>query len=299
MGGRKSKSFQWIGIVVILMTMMIISLFYLSQERNLKVVFLDVGQGDAVYIRTPQGYDILIDGGPDNSVLYRLPRHMPWWDHTLDLVVLSHPDADHLAGQIGVLERYRVGRIIETGVIKDNLVFNEWRSAVLKNDIPVYLASRGDRFVVGKDIFLEVLSPSIELIEQTNTQSAMRATQDSKLNNTSLVVRLVYGESEFLFTGDIEEEAEHALVLLRVELGSDVLKVAHHGSRYSTTADFLQAVHPLFAVIQVGEKNRFGHPHPFVLQRLKEEGIEVWRTDEMGDVIFFTDGEGIWRESIR
>ncbi len=252
-------------------------------DGNLHVAFLDVGQGDAILITTPRGRQILVDGGPSpTAITSALGRKIPFWDRSLDLLVMSHPDADHITGLVEVLERYRVGGWLDNGRPDDDPVYLQCQS--LLQDIPRHVVRAGDLLDLGDGIVLEVLHPPPALMTGTEADS----------NNNSVVLRLTWGPIAFLLTGDIEAEAEEVLLRSGRPLAATVLKVAHHGSGGSSTAEFLTAVHPTYAVISVGADNPFGHPNRDVLGRLARLGATVLRTDEQGTVEFITDGRQLW-----
>jgi competence protein ComEC len=246
-------------------------------DGRLHVTFLDVGQGDAILITTPRGQQILVDGGPSPVALSSaLGSSMPFWDRSLDLVVMTHPDADHITGLAEVLERYRVDGWLDNGIT----------SALLQQHaIPRQAVSAGTRLDLGRGLVLDVLHP----------QSGRLNRPDSGTNNDSVVLRLEWGGLSFLLTGDIEAEAERQLIDTGQALQSDVLKVAHHGSAGSSSVEFLAALSPNFAVISVGADNLAGHPAPEVLERLLQQGgVTVLRTDQLGTVEFSTDGQRLW-----
>ena len=256
-------------------------------DGKLHVVFFDVGEGDAVFIETPRGQQILVDGGPSPTTLISaLGRRMPFWDRSIDLVILTHADEDHIAGLIPVLERYRVGQVLDSGYEHNHPMYERWLELIDEKGIPTRLARAGMRIGTGDGVELVVLHPGPELMEYT----------DADANNNSVVVRLVVGQVSFLFSGDIEEAAEGMLVASGQDLTSTVLKAPHHGSSTSSSAAFLNAVNPELVVISVGADNRFGHPAPQVLERLEESVGEerILRTDENGAIEVVTDGERIW-----
>jgi competence protein ComEC len=267
-------------------------------DGKLHVSFLDVGQGDAILIQTPEGHRLLIDGGPDPTILpAAVARRLPPWDRRLDLVALSHPDDDHLAGLLPILRSYRIGLLLDTHLPRQSPNGLAWNDIVASWQTPgngtrntphaphVLYPARGAILDLGSSVRLQVLHPGAALL-QTN------AARD---NNNSLVLRLSYGRASFLFTGDLETEAEmHLLRQEDVNLRATVLKVAHHGAKTATSKAFLEAVAPQVAVISVGAGNRFGHPAPEVLARLEEAGAQVWRTDSSGEVEVVTDGERVW-----
>lgn len=250
-------------------------------DGRLHVVFFDVGQGDAIFIQTPSGRQVLIDGGPDPSVvLSRLGRRMPFWDRSLDLVVLTHPDADHIGGLVSVLERYRVDGVIFRDVGCESPLCEQWARLVDESGAAVYRGEAGLGIEVDEGLRLEVLQPGVQLLAGEG------------FNDKSLVIRLTYGEASVLLTGDIEERGEAALLATGATLTSTVLKVAHHGSCDSTTAAFVEAVNPDLAVISVGAENEFGLPCDSVVERL--EGRRTYFTHEHGTVSVITDGQQLW-----
>ena len=260
-------------------------------DGKLHVAFLDVGQGDAIFITTPHGEQILVDGGPSPAALTSpLGRQMPFWDRSLDLIVMTHPDADHITGLAEVLDRYQVDGWLDNGRPDDDALYSQCMSQLGTGSVTRQVVRAGDRLELGSGIVLEVLHPQPELMAGTQADA----------NNNSVVLRLVWGQASFLLTGDIEAEAEHLLLDSGQHLPSGVLKVAHHGSGGSSTAEFLDAVNPLYAVISVGADNRFGHPQEAVLDRLAQMGdVEVLRTDEQGTVKFATDGHRLWVQTER
>ena len=254
--------------------------FIFSQVSNniLQVIFFDVGQGDGIFIETPNNRQILIDGGPDKSILEKLSQTMHFYDRRIDLVILTHPHADHVAGLIETLNYYEVGHIMTSGAEEKTATYQKWRNIIKEKNIPLTIAQAGQRIILESGVVLEILWPDQSLIQSLA----------QNVNNSSVVVRLVYNQSEFLLTGDIEKEVEQRLVSQNQLLESDILKIAHHGSKSSTSYNFLKAVNPQIAVISVGQDNRYKHPHGDILERLKE--VLTYRTDRNGDIEILTDG---------
>jgi len=256
-------------------------------DGKLHVVFFDVGEGDAIFIETPRGQQILIDGGPSPTTLISALGHrMPFWDRSIDLVILTHADDDHIAGLIPVLERYRVGQVLDSGYEHDNPTYERWLELISEKEIPSHLARAGMRIGTGDGVELMVLHPGPELMKYTEADA----------NNNSVVARLGIGQVSFLLPGDIEEVAEAMLLASGQELASTVLKVPHHGGNISSSAAFLKAVNPELVAISVGADNRFGHPSPQVVERLEElvGGERILRTDERGTIEVVSDGERVW-----
>lgn len=255
-------------------------------DGRLHVHVLDVGQGDAIFVRTPTGRQVLIDGGPSPSLLLsRLGRRMPFWDRSLDLVVLTHPDEDHITGLVRVLERYRVDGVVYREVGCQEAICERWRQLLKDGETMVYGGEAGLVMELDQGLKLETLHPGPKLLKGEG------------FNDNSLVMRLKYGEVSILLTGDIQARAEERLLAHGLDLRSTVLKVAHHGACTSSTAAFLEAVDPEVAVISVGEDNDFNHPCNAVLERLKER--TAYRTDEHGTVELITDGARLWVETER
>lgn len=254
-------------------------------DGRLHVAFLDVGQGDAILITTPRGQQILVDGGPSPvSLTSALGGEMPFWDRSLDLVVLTHPDADHLAGLAEVLERFSVAGWLDNGRGSDGPIFLECEALLEQKGVPRHVANAGTRLDLGRGVVLDILHPQPGL-----------PSPGSSSNNESIVLRLEWGAVSFLMTGDIEAEAEKQLLDAGQPLRANVLKVAHHGAAASSSEAFLSAVAPSVAVISVGADNLAGHPRQEVLDRLNHLGGTVLvRTDEQGTAEFTTDGQHLW-----
>jgi competence protein ComEC len=252
-----------------------------ANDKDLEVALLDVGQGDASLIKTPFGQNIIVDGGPDNAVIEELSNALPWWDRTIDLLVLTHPHDDHLNGQLGILERFDVKKILYSGVAFDSPAYLEWKKQINDKKIPLLLVERPQTIVLGENCRLNVLYPDRSLI----------AENIKNLNNSSIVMKLVYGENSFLFTGDAESEVENVLLQNKYDLDSQIIKLAHHGSDTSSSEKFLQAVKPAIAIVSVGVDNDFGHPSLRILNRLKRLEIKTLMTSTDGSLRFFCDGQ--------
>ena len=277
---RKKAVWIILGMLVVFNLLAWTEVFELRKPKILEVTFFDVGQGDSIFIETPKGHQILIDGGPSDRILEKLSQEMPFYDKDLDLVILTHPDHDHYFGLFAVLENYEVENILWAGVKRDTAEWKKWKELLEKEGARTKIAEARQKIVFQPSLRLEVLSPKEKL----------EGKEVKDVNDTSVVVRLVFKENSFLFTGDITEKIESSLAE-RQELKSDVLKVSHHGSKSSSSGDFLEEVLPDFAVIQVGKENNFGHPDPGILARLEDFGIEVLRTDEEEDIKFFSKGD--------
>lgn len=283
---RYSKNkivFIFIGFLIVLNVFTWKIVWDLSQNRDFIADFLNVGQGDSIFIETPDSQQILIDGGPDSKILEKLGKEMRFYDRTIDLIILTHPEKDHLAGLLEVLKRYKVKNILWTGVVRDTAEWQEWINLIKKEKAEIKIAKTGARIILKKEspeIFIDILNP----IDDWSGKEL----KDS--NDSSIVANLTVGENSFLFTGDIGFAIEKQLE--KENIYADVLKIAHHGSKYSSSEDFLRNVLPKFAVIEVGENN-YGHPTDEVLARLNNFGIETLRTDQDGDIKIISDGNNL------
>lgn len=249
----------------------------------LTVSFFDVGQGDASFIETPQGRQILVDGGPDATILEKLGSAMPFYDRSIDLVILSHPAQDHMAGLLDVLKAYTVKNILWTGVEKETATFKQWKEALVKEE------DEGARIVFAdarQRIYLSEHTTCPQHIDVLYPHSIAGTLMKGDDNDTSIVARLEYCGHSVLFIGDLTAKGERMLLSQKAPVDSDILKVGHHGSKTSSSKQFIEAVSPDIAVISVGSANRYGHPHEETLETFARYGITVTRTDQQGDITF-------------
>jgi len=257
------------------------AIFIETRNGTLTVVFLDAGQGDAIFIEAPNGNQVLIDGGPNKSVLRQLSKVMPFYDRSIDIVIATHPDKDHIGGLPDVLQRYTVDFILESGAKNDTGISRAFESAILQNKIKRIFAKREMAITLGDDVFLNILFPD-------------RNVSEVESNTASIVAQLVYKNTEFMFTGDSPKTIEEYLVFLDGEkLRSDVLKVGHHGSKTSSSESFVGYVSPEYAIISAGADNSYGHPHKEVVEILNQFGSVILNTKDNGAIIFKSDGENI------
>jgi len=246
--------------------------FKATNEKILQVSFLDVGQGDAAFIKTPKGKIILIDGGPDNLVLWRLGEKMSFYERGIEAIIISHFHDDHVLGLIEILRRYRVTFLIFGPELESSLLINLLVLEAEKNKTEIIkISSLGNLSLdSGCEIFL--FNPlSLEI---------------KKNDNNSLLTKLSCGETKFLFSGDNEEEVERALLLSPLDLSANVFKASHHGSKTSNKVEFLRTINPEIMAISAGKNNRFNHPALETLKNAAELEIEVLRTDERGNLDF-------------
>lgn len=253
-----------------------------NANTGLTVSFLDIGQGDSILITSPTGARMLVDGGPDRSVLRELGQKLPPWKRSLDLVVETHPDKDHISGLADVFERYQVENFMEPGIPDTTATSKRLVAAAsAEPGIHHFLARRGMRIHLGGGAYADVLFPDRDESHQTAT------------NDGSVVLHVVYGTTSVMLTGDLPSPYEDYLVGLDGkdgELTSDILKAGHHGSKYSTDSIWLTAIHPSVVAISAGKGNPYGHPNPETLARIEREGARIVSTMDSGTLTFVSDG---------
>ena len=246
----------------------------LLPDGHTHLYFFDVGQGDGALIVTPSGKQIVIDGGPDWKVLEGLGKTMPFLDRSIDLLVLSHANSDHSIGLAEILRRYDVGVLIVSGIEQGAAREREILETAKLMHVSIRAVRAGDRIDLSDGTFFDVLWPPRTLAHTFVTD----------LNNAAVLLKLHDGDHTALFTGDMEKVVEDVLVKARADVSTEILKVAHHGSKTSSSEEFLGASHPKTAVISVGTKNTYGHPNSGVLERLQSIGATVRRTDLEGAI---------------
>lgn len=254
-------------------------------NKNLQVYFLDVGQGDSIFIKSPIGKTMLVDAGPQNNVLKPLSKRFLFRKKHIDVLLASHPDADHVGGFAPVIQNYSADVFVESAYIKDNQILAQVETLVndkVKNHV---IATEGTIIDLGGGVTFKILAPNDDELSGDS-------------NNASIVGKLIYGNNSFLLTGDASISNEIRLVKDYSgagELKADVLKLGHHGSRTSSAIEFLQNVNPQIAIISAGKNNRYGHPHPEVLNRLKNLNIPYLSTAIDGTICLQSDGVKVSR----
>jgi competence protein ComEC len=271
---------RWLAVLVLIGANVLV--WSVPTPHGLTATFLNVGQGDSILIEGPTGIQLLVDGGPDASALRELGKRLPFWDRTIDAVVATHPDADHIGGLADILNRYEVKNIIESGVLNDT---RAWQNFVTAANTEVAhgavhtLARQGQRIQLGGGAYADVLYPDHDVSKVKDT------------NSGSVVLHVVYGKTSFMLTGDLPTAQEQELFLqYGYGLHSDVLKAGHHGSRTSSSADFVQSVGPTYAVFSRGCNNKYGHPHQEVVDLFAQLKIRTFDTCEEGSVTFSSNG---------
>lgn len=265
-------------------------------DNRLHIVMCDVGQGDAMLLM--QGFtQVLIDGGPNDSVIGCLSDRMPWFDTTIEIVVLTHPHLDHLGGLTQVLELYDTKLFVATHAISSSKAFSTLSDFVRSKHIKTLSPQTTTIFRAGGLSFTSLPSQEFAFesespwdFEEFNTDSDLKP-YSGDLNETSIVLLMNYKDVSMLLTGDISTTEEQALIDRGVINPVDVLKVAHHGSKYSSSDDFLKLLTPKWALVSVGKANRYGHPSSDVLMRLDAVGAKILRTDESGEIELVSDGK--------
>lgn len=278
----KREKYLWTFLAVLVLAAVLVWAAVFSQNtETLKVSFLDVGQGDAIFIESPTGVQVLVDGGPHRSVLRPLGKEMRFFDRSIDAVFYTHPDSDHIGGLPEVLERYKVSVFGETGAVSETALFGALERRRDVEGAEILNLKRGQVFGIGGGAQIEVLFPDREV-----------SSADSNLS--SVILRLSYGQTDFLLTGDAPKASEEYITGLDGgELGSEVLKLSHHGSKTSSASAFLSAVSPEYAIVSAECDSRYGHPHEEVLERVRSVEAEILSTCEHGTITFESDGDNL------
>ena len=288
---RAGGAWKFAPVLLVIPLFLFVSVALSQPSNRLRVTFLDVGQGDSILVQSPSQKMVLIDGGPSPiDLALEIGQRLPLWERDIDLLVLTHPDGDHLTGLLELAARYDIEQVVQCGqdcTTEGNLPgYRSWESLLDREGIEIIEAERGQLIDLKDGVQILVLHPPPNPLSGTASDA----------NNNSVVLLLSYGDVTFLLPGDIEAFAERFLVRYSDDLSATVLKVPHHGSRTSTTPEFLAAVDPLFAVISAGADNPFGHPHPQTLATLRESlsDAQILLTSERGSIQFETDGSRLW-----
>jgi len=273
------------GLFVFTFLLLLATIFLFYQDfknsyRGLIFVMLDVDQGDSLFIESPTGTQILIDAGPPRKILSQLSRVMSPFDRTIDGIIITNPDQDHIGGFADVLKNYKVDMVFESGTLNDSKTFQNLKTEIKNKNIPDILAKKGMRLNIGGGAVIDVLFPDRDVF-------------DWSPNDGSIVAKLTYGNTSVMLTGDATTETEKIILAGNSKdiLSSTFLKVGHHGSRTSTGVSFVQAVAPTYALISDGKNNNYGHPHQDTLDTLASFGTKIFRTDLMGAIIMKSDGK--------
>lgn len=264
-------------IFTLLLLVINIFLFHLEwkdSHRNFTFAVLDVGQGDALFIESPTGTQVMFDVGPPRKVLGPLQKIMSPFDKTIDAIFITNPDADHIGGFVDILKNYKVGAVFSSGTTSDSKTFQNLKEEIKNQNIPDVLAKKGMKLDLGGGVFIDILFPDRDVSMWTT-------------NDGSIVARMTYGDTSIMLTGDSTNKTEKIILAENniAQLKSTILKVGHHGSRTSTSSSFVKAISPVYAFISVGKDNKYGHPHSDILGTLAQFGAEILRTDLLGTLI--------------
>lgn len=276
-------------LVIVLMLIFVNS----TKQGQLKINFIDVGQGDSTFIVTPENKTILIDGGGTTSNEFDvgksilLPYVLDRGYNKIDYIFISHFDQDHCAGLLYLMEEIKVKNIIIGKQYQACDNYKKFIQIINNKNINVKVVEAGDRIEIEKEVYFDIIWPCSDIVISENA-----------INNNSLVCKLVFKKFSMLYTGDIEEIAEKAIISKYKKIGtnmlkSNILKVAHHGSKTSSTQEFLKLVKPQYALIGVGKDNKFGHPSDITIENLKLNSIKIFRTDEMGEISIKSNGKKV------
>ncbi|MDD3284989.1 MAG: ComEC/Rec2 family competence protein [Patescibacteria group bacterium] len=280
---KKKKIFRVI-IILVIITALVPYYFLEDKSEYLRMYFINVGQGDGILIKTPEGKTIVIDGGAYNDFVKKVSQKLPFRKRNIDLLVITHAHADHYIGLINLIERYEINTIFYSGYNVNLEDYNYLMNLIKEKNINLIKVKSGQVISFEKNINLEILHPfSIKEKEED-------------INNTSVVIRLSYKNFDAIFTGDMTCEGEKELVEKDKNLESELLKIGHHGSRWASCDYFLEYVKPQISVIQVGIDNSFNHPHQETLQRLEKINTQILRNDQSGDIIIYSDGEKYFKK---
>lgn len=271
----RSKKIVYSVLIMLVFAALILALIIVALRGSAKmeISFLNVGQGDAILIENGNR-QILIDSGKNGRIaLEKLGEEMPFWDRNIELIILTHPDLDHYGGLKDILDYYKVESVFKTEAENDSQEWQKLKQAVGEERATVLTSTFGSAITFPNGAKLEILYPFSKVSVESKDK-----------NDVSVVAKLEFGQNKFLFTGDLSLAGETELVDSGADISADVLKIGHHGSKSSTSSEFLQRVNPSEAVISVGVKNTYGHPHSEVLDKLRERAIKIWRTDQNGTI---------------
>lgn len=277
--------FAWLSIAVVIW--LAAGRWPLPDPPACQFIAMDVGQGDAILIQTPDGQDVLIDGGPSAAVVNELGKYLPAGDRDLELVILTHPDSDHINGLVPVLERFTVKQIFTSEVQTNTAIFAAWTEAVNQRQIPVRYVVQGEQFSLGNHLTFTVLWP----LPGDEWKIGGGGTPT---NEASVSIHLTCAGSTAVLTGDASDQVEDRILRSGLPVQASLFKAGHHGSKSSNAHAWLTAVQPDLVVISVGADNRYNHPHPASMLRFETAGIEVLRTDLIGGIRLRSTGSGSW-----
>ncbi len=280
---RKKHFLPAFTLLLLVATIFLFYQDFRNSNKRLTFAMLDVGQGDALFIESPTGTQILVDGGPPRKIMSQLARVMSPFDRSIDAIIVTNPDLDHIGGFEDILKTYKVGAVFESGTFNDSKTYQNLEAEIKNKNIPDILAKRGMRLHIGGGAVIDILFPDRDVSLWSS-------------NDGSIVAKLSYGKTSIMLTGDSTSVTEKIILEnskqdSKTNLASTILKVGHHGSRTSTSNDFVKSVAPKYALISNSKDNNYGHPHPDTLSTLASFGIKIFRTDLLGTIIIKSDGK--------
>ncbi len=280
------NNFKWYILLSLLFLNITLLYVVLHEDRGnkLTVSFLNIGQGNATFIESPTGTQVIVDGGPNKTLTGEISAVMPWYDRHIDALIVSHPDKDHYEGFLPLLDKYSADVFVESGIQDVSSEFLSLKQKISDKKIPDVLARRGEVIDIGGGAYIQILFPD-------------RDVSGLETNSGSIICRLVYGETSLILEGDAPQATEdYVLSLDGAGLKSDMIEVGHHGAKTSSAPDYLSAVSPQYAVISVGKDNSYGHPNQETLDTLGNVGAQILRTDQLGRITFVSDGKIFTKE---
>ena len=274
-----------VSAVFVILSVCLVSLLVLlsfASPKKLRVSFLDIGQGDAILIQTPSGKQMLVDGGPTQKVLEEVSKHVSYFDRDIDVVVATHPDADHVTGLIPILEKFKVDTIILSPSTGHTGIYDDVKKHVQEEGAVVHIGARGDEIDFGDGVIAKILYPSKNYTEKKDDT-----------NDASVSMVIVYKDESVLLTGDLPSTEEGELMRAGLQKNITVYKAGHHGSKYSSGEQLLSYIKPEYVVVSAGKNNKYGHPNSETLDRLKIYSQEILSTIDKGTITFLLDGKGV------
>ena len=279
------SSYGKVSFCILMLSASLLSICLLSyavSPSKLEVSFLDVGQGDAILVTTPSGKQMLIDGGPTHKILEEVSHHVSYFDRTIDVIVATHPDADHVTGLIPILEKYAVDTIVLSPSEGQTGIYEDAKKYTHRENAKIHIGAAGDVIDFGDGVIAKILYPSKKYI-----------VKKEDTNDASVSMVIIYGSHSFLLTGDLATTREQALISTELPRNITVYKAGHHGSKYSSGEQLLSYIKPEYAVISAGKENKYGHPNPEAIERLQKYSKEILSTIDKGAITFRTDGKSM------
>lgn len=264
----------------------VVAVFLYPSTNGLRVTYFDVGQGDGALIQLPDNLDILVDGGPDRGVVQKVGGKLPFFNQEIELIILTHPHEDHIVGALEAMKRFKVDQVWYTGVKYPSSSYKEFLDLVKAKNILLKIIDHRqtvqlEGFKAGGGAAINIIYPNKSVVEEKN------------VNDSSIIFQFVYGKKKFLFTGDAGTKIEQSLLDENIDLSDSILKVAHHGSDDASLEAFLLQISPEYAIISLSKNNTFRHPREVILKRLERIGSSILRTDQLGDIVFESDGSNL------